>query len=111
MSWNTLGVVQVSTDWQVFNLPSYATTFRISFLGDLQRVWYHARLRQYFSADEVGISLRLYPKPESIILELPIPDDLISLGLASRSLGICKFPNRRYTVIDSSWQVMLEELV
>lgn len=111
MSWNTLGTVVVSTDWQVIAQPSYASTFRISFLGDLQRTWYFARIRQYYGTDEVSLSVRLYPKQEAIILELPIPQELQNQGVIARYLGVCKFPFRRYTVTDSAWQIMIEELV
>lgn len=111
MSWNTLGVMVVSTDWQVFNQPSYASTFRISFLGDLERTWYFARIRQYYGADEVSLSTRIYPKRESIILELPIPQELQNQGVMMRYLGVRKYPFRRYTVIDSNWQIKIEELI
>jgi len=111
MSWNTLGTVLVSTEWQVLPQSSFASTFRISFLGDLQRTWYFARIRQYYGTNEVSLSIRLYPKSESIILELPIPQQLQSQGVASRYLGVRKYPFRRYTVIDSNWQIKIEELV
>jgi hypothetical protein len=111
MSWNSLGAVIVSTDWQVIDQATSASTFRISFLGDLDRTWYFARIRQYYSAEEVSLSTRIYPKQESIILELPIPQELQSQGVTARYLGVCKFPFRRYTVVDSDWQIMIEELV
>lgn len=111
MSWNSLGTVAVSTDWQVLNQATFASTFRISFLGDLERTWYFARIRQYYGVNEVSLSVRLYPKQESIIIELPIPQELQNQGVAVRYLGVCKYPFRRYTVVDSSWQIMIEELV
>jgi len=111
MSWNTLGTIEVSTDWQILNQQTYSSIFRISFLGDLQRTWYFARIRQYYGTNEVSLSTRLYPKSESIILELPIPQELRNQGVASRYLGVRKYPFRRYTVIDSNWQIKIEELV
>jgi len=111
MSWNMLGTVVVSTEWQVIEQATFSSTFRISFLGDLQRTWYFARIRQYYGTNEVSLSTRLYPKRESIILELPIPQELRNQGVASRYLGVRKYPFRRYTVIDSNWQIMIEELV
>jgi len=111
MSWNTLGTVMVSTDWQVIEQDTFSSTFRISFLGELERTWYFARIRQYYGADEVSLSVRLYPKREAIILELPIPQELQSQGVTSRYLGVRKYPFRRYTVIDSDWQIKIEELV
>ena len=111
MSWNALGTIEVSTHWQVFPQASFASTFRISFLGDLQRTWYFARIRQYYGTDEVSLSVRLYPKRESIILELPIPQELQNQGVTMRYLGVRKYPFRRYTVVDSEWQIKIEELV
>lgn len=111
MSWNTLGIVSVSTDWQILNQASFASTFRISFLGDIQRAWYFARIRQYYGSSEVSFSTKIYPKQEAIILELPIPQELQNQGVIVRYLGVCKFPFRRYTVLDSNWQIKIEELV
>lgn len=106
-----MGTITPSTDWQTFPQVSFASTFRISFLGDLNRVWYFARIRQYYSSNEVSLSVRLYPKQESLILNIPIPLELQEQGIVVRYLGVCKYPFRRNTVLDSDWQIKVEELV
>ncbi|NJR63777.1 MAG: hypothetical protein HC769_36435 [Cyanobacteria bacterium CRU_2_1] len=110
--WKSLGTVTPKAfEWQLFELPSYQRTFRFTFTGDLNRIWYFARMRQYFSSSEVGVSQRLYPKPQQVIVEMPIPAELAQAGVFQRSIGIAKFPYRRWTVLDSDWIVELEELI
>ncbi|NJR61886.1 MAG: hypothetical protein HC769_25490 [Cyanobacteria bacterium CRU_2_1] len=83
----------------------------MTFTGDRNRIWYYARIRQYFSTSEVSFSQRIYPKLQQVIVEMPIPSELAQAKVFQRSIAIAKFPYRRWTVIDSDWSVQLEELI
>ncbi|WP_416671551.1 hypothetical protein [Egbenema bharatensis] len=112
LTWRTLGTITPATfNWQLYDQPTAASVFRFTFQGNLNRVWYYARVRQYFYAGDVGVSQRLYPKSESVILEMPIPAELLDAGMVIRYLGIAKFPLRRRTVADGDWSVRIEELL
>lgn len=111
MSWNSLGTVTITTDWQILEQSTLASTFRITYLGNIDQIWSYGRIRQYYSTNEVSPSIRIYPKSQSLILEIPIPQELINSGVAVRYLGVCKFPVYRNTIPDSDWQVLVEELI
>lgn len=111
-TWRNLGTLTPRAfEWNLFNEPTEFTTFRISFVGDVRQIWYYLRIRQYFYSDSVSLSQKLYPKSESIIIQMPIPQELLEAGLYTRFIGVAKFPIRQYTIADSNWQVTLEELV
>lgn len=104
-------ITPANYEWTLYDQPSAASTFRFTFQGDLNRIWSYARVRQYFYLGGVGVSQRIYPRSDSLIIEMPIPQDLLDSGLVVRYLGIAKFPARRWTVADGDWSVRLDELL
>jgi hypothetical protein len=113
MPWRPLGTLTPTTDWQVFPVPTFAKTFRIRYTGDFQRIQSKGYLRQLFSVGQVSIATRLYPKRESVVFEMPIPQDLIDQGQVVRYLSIKKVPkyHRRLEIPEPNWTATIEELI
>jgi hypothetical protein len=113
MVWKLLGTITPTDDWQLFPVPTFARTFRITYGGDFQRINSTGYLRQFFGMDQVSIATRLYPKRESVIFEMPIPQDLIYQGVERRYLSIKKVPKRFYGGVaeDVWWTAKIEELI
>jgi hypothetical protein len=111
MVWRSLGTITPALTWQLFNVPTLSNTFRVTYGGDIARANTFAYLRQYLSSDEVTKSIRLYPKPQQEVIELPIPSELRETGQFICYLGAMKFPARRfrYVLPDSSWTLTIEE--
>lgn len=111
MTWKSLGTLTPQfDDWILFPLPTYADTFRISYSGDFQRINSSGYLRQFYAVGQVSQAVRLFPKPESVIFEMPIPQELRNYGQQQRYLSIKKVMNR-WQSLDVWWQCQVEELV
>ncbi|NJR41147.1 MAG: hypothetical protein HC781_22775 [Leptolyngbyaceae cyanobacterium CSU_1_4] len=110
MSWKLMGTVTPTDEWSLFPVPTYASTFRITYGGNLALVQSYGYLRQFYAVGQVSQAVRLYPKSESVIFELPIPQDLIDYGQVQRYLSIKKIFNR-YRSFDVWWTAKLEELI
>lgn len=98
-------------NWRLLDLPTSAKTFKIQFHGLSLNRWSYIRLRNRFSDDEVSQSIRIYPKEEETIIELPIPSEFIAYGIYSRWLEVAKFKSRKYAVSDPEYQMEIEELL
>lgn len=94
--WRSLGTITPTLTWQTFNIPTTSDTFRITYGGDIARANTFAYLRQYLSSDVVTKSIRLYPKLQQEVIELPIPSSLRDAGQFLCYLGAMKFPARRF---------------
>lgn len=111
MQWISLGTIQpLLYQWQLFPEPTYSRTFKLTFLGNSDRLYSYLRIRQQFTTTEVSFSQKIYPKSESIIFELPIPDELKLSGQTTRHIAVAKFFRYR-TPIDFNYQVGLEALM
>lgn len=110
MTWKPIGTVTPTDDWILFTLPTFAETFRITYRGDFQRINGIGFLRQFYAVGQVSQAVRLYPKRESVIFELRIPQDLRDYGQLQRYLSIKKVV-RRYSLPDPWWTVTIEELI
>jgi hypothetical protein len=113
MPWRTLGTLTPTTEWNLFPQPTFARTFRITYTGDFQRINSTGYLRQFFSVGQVSQAIRVYPKRESVVFELPIPQDLIDQGQVVRYLSIMKMPRRyrRIEIVEPHWTATIEELI
>jgi hypothetical protein len=113
MPWTTLGTLTPTPVWQLYPIPTFAKTFRITYVGDFQRINSTGYLRQMFAVGQVSQAIRLYPKQESVIFEMPIPQDLVDQGQVVRYLSILKVPKRfRGLEIDGPhWTATLEQLI
>jgi hypothetical protein len=113
MPWKPLGTLTPTTDWQLYPMPTFARTFRITYVGDFQRINSTGYLRQFFSVGQVSQAIRIYPKREAVIFEMPIPKDLIDQGQDRRYLSIMKIPKRyrRLDIAEPNWTALIEELI
>lgn len=110
MEWISLGTLQPTFhQWQIFPIPTFSRTFKLTFLGNLDRLYSYLRIRQQFTTTEVSFSQRIYPKSESVIFEMPIPDDLKLSGQTARHIAVAKFFRYR-TTLEIDHQVTLEAL-
>ena len=110
MSWKLMGTLAPTLDWALFPVPTYASTFRITYGGNLAQIHSYGYLRQFYAVGQVSQAVRLYPKLESVIFELSIPQDLRDYGQVQRYLSIKKVMNR-YQSSDIWWTAKLEELI
>jgi hypothetical protein len=108
--WKPLGTLTPTEDWALFPLPTFATTFRITYSGDFQRINSSGYLRQFYAVNQVSQAVRLYPKPESVIFEMEIPREMRAYGQVQRFLQIKKLLNRRQST-DVWWTARIEELI
>lgn len=118
--WNDLGTITpLHKQWLKF--PNRATganaTLRITcFCSDWNKVnsWIWLRPRyQTSNSDQVGLSIRIYPKQEKQLVEIPIPVDLQERSVYFRDFEVYKNLRwRRYIgyTPDVNWQIKLEEL-
>jgi hypothetical protein len=113
MPWKSLGLLTPTTEWQLYPVPTFAKTFRIKYGGDFQRINSTGYLRQFFGVDQVSQAVRVYPKRESVIFEMPIPRDLLDQGQVQRYLSIKKSPKRfrGLDITDPNWTALIEELI
>ncbi len=110
--WKSLGIVTPSLmSWRLFDLPTSQQTFKVTFFGLTPNRWSYIRIRNRFDGDEVSQSIRVYPKQEETIIELPVPPELINYGAGQRWLEIAKFKVNYRSVSDADYQVQIEELV
>lgn len=110
MEWINLGTIQpTSYQWQLFPTPTFSRTFKLTFLNNFDRLYSYVRIRQQFTTTEVSFSQRIYPKSESVIFEMPIPDDLKLSGQTARHIAVAKFFRYR-TSLEFDYQVQLEAL-
>ncbi|NJO76155.1 MAG: hypothetical protein HC833_21825 [Leptolyngbyaceae cyanobacterium RM1_406_9] len=109
--WRSLGSITPTLTWQLFDIPTFSDTFRVTYGGDIARANTFAYLRQYLSSDIVTKSIRLYPKPQQEVIELSIPSSLRDTGQVLCYLGAMKFPARRfrYQLPDTNWTLTIEE--
>lgn len=110
--WKSIGTIIPALTWQTFPLPTTGDTFRVTYGGNLNRISTFAYVRQYLSVDIVTKSIRLYPKNQQEVIELPIPATLRESGLVLCYLGAMKFPNRpRFVQPDTNWTLTIEEWI
>ncbi|AFY39890.1 hypothetical protein Lepto7376_3714 [[Leptolyngbya] sp. PCC 7376] len=105
--WEGLGTVVPAFDWQLFPLfPSTPNAaFRVFYIGDFDRTWYPPAFVRgvYFSGSQYFFDrnwVKLYPKNEPEIIQIPYPADLQSDPLPQRQIEI-KLA-RRYHYADLS---------
>lgn len=109
--WRSLGTLKPGLDWRTFNAPTFADTFRLSYTGLTRDLSSSALIRQHFATNEVSSTIRIYPKPEKLIIEIPIPQDLKNGGTGVRYLAVKRLIRKRYGFIypDSDWSLTVEE--
>lgn len=118
--WNDLGTLTPGAEnWVKF--PVLATgandTVRITFSSENfskinSFVWLRPRY-QTANSDQVGQAIRVYPKPEKQVLEVPISQDFRDRSIYFRAFEIKKqLKFRRYvgTTLDINYMMKLEEL-
>lgn len=113
MQWNSLGIIQPTLDWQIYNVPTIgAETFRVTSIVNMKSLYgMRAYLGQFFyNLDQALVSKRIYPHTDTKeIIELPIPQDFKTEGNITRYLGIKLGKPKRLGVITYNWTVEIEE--
>jgi hypothetical protein len=118
--WNDLGTLTPNaTNWVKY--PVVATgandTIRITFSSSNfskinSLVWLRPRY-QTADSDQVGQAIRIYPKPEKQVVQVPIPQDFRDRSVYFRAFEIKKqLKYRKYIGItpDTNYMMKLEEL-
>ncbi len=115
MQWNSLGIIQPSLSWQIYNVPVISTeTFRVTSLTNVRSFYgMKAYLGQFFSTlDQVLVSKTIYPRTElKEIVTLAIPQDLKAEADITRYIGIKLGNPRKLGVTAYNWTVEIEELL
>ena len=101
--WENIGTIVPAFDWQIFpNFPSTPNAaFRIFYTGDFDRTFYPpAFLRgMYFSGSRYFFDrdwVKVFPKNEPEIIQLPYPPDLQADPLPQRQIQIKLASRYRY---------------
>lgn len=115
--WTQLGLLKpVQFDvWHDFAPEHLVTTgsYRLNFeCSDFSKVRSFCWVRSVYIKDGVELfsrSTRVYPKPEPLTLELPIPLNFRSAGVERQKLQLKKL-FKRYASTDVLWTIKTEEL-
>lgn len=88
-TWDNLGIITLSTDWQIFQATIIATkVIRFTYLYDLEEWEAGGKYKAYIISrfyypgvnQIVSPSFRLYPKPEQEIRLFPGNESVLNLG-------------------------------
>lgn len=119
--WNDLGTLQPTTLNEWVKFPSTAVggnaTLRVTFFcTDFSKVrsscWFRPNYKTA-NTDQVGRAIRLYPKPERILLDIPVPEELQERSVFFRDFQLLKtlrLRKRPGITPDIPWSIKLEEL-
>lgn len=119
MTWVDLGTISPNFSWQQFPLATESKLIRVGFQtsGDFKFIESHIWLRRIWPGlfpRTVEQSVRIYPKPEMVLLPMPIPPDLALAGIVETefecllSARIPKFgvlSEPAYTVSLEGWEI------
>lgn len=117
--WKNLGTLTPEfLTWKKFQETSTGgnSIFRVKFIcTDFSKIrsfcWLRARF-QTAQTNQVEQAIRIYPKPENMIFEIPVPKDLFDRNIYFRDFEIIK--GRKYrgkgTITEPAYQVQLEEI-
>jgi hypothetical protein len=112
--WEILGILSLGDDWLTFPRFSNATVFRFTCLGwsgipPSVRGFAWVRLHYLGLPGGSGVtrSIRVYPKPEPEIIEIPRPPDFESGGYYSR-WPAAKKGKPRYYAQQQDWSLQVE---
>lgn len=119
--WNNLGTVEaVKKQWIKFPVTATGAnaTIRASFIcSDWNKLSSYILLRpryQTANSDQTGNTVRIYPSPTPVLIEMPIPQDLQERSVYFRDFEVYKVSRRRPRYIgitpDANLQIKLEEL-
>ena len=115
--WQALGTLTPNQQWQTFAFHSDGTSvLKIAYQvpgDDFSKVKSFAWLRRAWRGTaplQVEKSLRLYPKPEHQIVEIPIPPDFRRIGQTQAEYQIKRGFSRYYEISEPIWSVTLEAL-
>lgn len=118
--WNQLGqVTPIVGTWSKFPVISNGAnrTFRATFFCvNFAKIHSFAYIRsEFFTANtsQVVPAIRLYPKQETFIFELPIPKDLLDRNIYLRHIEVMKVFRRTKPIgftSDIDWTIKLEEI-
>ena len=115
--WEALGTLTPSQQWQTFPLHSDgASVIKVAYHvpgGDFSKTQSFAWFRRAWRGTvprQVDKSLRLYPKPEHQIIEIPIPLALQQIGQIEAEYQIKRGFSRYHDISEPVWSVTLEAL-
>lgn len=116
--WNDLGtILPTINNWTKFTNTAVGglNTIRASFIVDTSKelnsfCW----LRWSYIAEGQNLTTRatkIYPRNETLLLDVPIPDDLKVRDIFYRDFEVKKFVyGSKFSIKDQLWQIKLEEL-
>lgn len=117
--WKDLGTLTLTSvnEWYKFPItsyPIYTRSYRLTFqCSNFTKVRSFGWLRPvYFVSGAPSLyarAIRVYPKPEPLLLEFPIPQDLLSRNIDYQDFEIKRVLGR-YRSSDLIWSVTLESL-
>lgn len=111
MSWQSLGQVAPTNDWQSLPVDSVGAvrlfkvihTFNGDYVGSA-----HATIASYFPSEGRCLFIKSYPSKTATILAYPLPDAFLEAGLAVRTLQIRQnLFGRVYA--SANWQIEVQE--
>lgn len=119
--WNDLGTIEpIYNQWVVFPVQSNGgnAVFRVRWICvDFDQIRSYVWVRSRFQtqqSNQVTQAIRLYPKSDDQIFEMPIPQDLLDRGIRLRSVEVKKYiQSLRYVGIvpDIAYSMRLEEIL
>ncbi|MHC5855352.1 hypothetical protein [Nostoc sp.] len=120
ISWNLLGEVQVSDNWQLFTNNAISDTFRITTtITDIQG-WNSTKIQsaayiQFLYPDTESTKSKVVYIPvrdEIIVYELPVPHQMREAGYYIRSIS-CRFSSKWVGQLPlasfAGWKLKIEE--
>jgi len=109
MPWQTVGTLEPGYQWQQFNTPVIGgELFRLTqtWQGEYPGIG-PALFSSVYSDSGVSGFRRFYPNQEPLLLEMPVPQELVDAGLLVRYIQV-KLSIRARLYDQASWQVTLE---
>ncbi|MBR8832715.1 MAG: hypothetical protein DSM106950_01390 [Stigonema ocellatum SAG 48.90 = DSM 106950] len=122
ISWDLLGEIQVSDNWQLFPLEAISDTFRITTtITDIEgwnstKIQSGAYIRFVYPDPDGTTSKSVYirVRDEIIVYELPVPHEMRAAGYYIRSIS-CRFSSKWVGKLPGSsfagWKLKIEGLL